>query len=65
MNISFTERELVHILSLAAAHDALVCMKCDSIVTQIAWAMREVRKYSWGEGGDPPSTKDKLEELPF
>ena len=64
--IHFKLQELVHILTLCAAHDSRVCPVCDAIVMQLTMDMKRRFEHPVGEGGYPPSTKqDEVEDLPF
>jgi len=67
MNLSFSESELMHIMSLAAAHDARFCRLCNAIVMQISWAWRSQNENLGGGGGTPPDPEDRGSEsdLPF
>jgi len=57
----------IHVIALCAAHDAKLCRKCDAIVMQIAWHMKNEKRIFGGDGGAaPPDNQiDELEELPF
>jgi len=51
------EQEVLHILSLSAAHDYRLCRTCDAIVTQVAWKGKRNFGNLGGRGGTPPPPK--------
>jgi len=52
--VDFKLQELLHILTLCAAHDFMVCRTCNAIVTQISWTEWRKNETLGGRGGTPP-----------